>query len=185
MADIRRYPGARHLRGAPTTHIRHTRRGRLVHDGVGQSFWYRPLAAVLSQVPVDDRELPLIFHGRTVEFQEITVQATVAFRIVDPAVAAARIDFSIDPDRGRWRAEPLEQLAGLITETAQQYAVDLLARMTLTRALVEGVAEVRSRIAEGLASDPRLTDTGISVIGVRVVAIRPVPEMEKALHAGP
>ena len=51
----------------------------------------------------------------------------MTYRVVDPALAAQRIDFSIDPDTGRWRATPLEQLAGLLTETAQQHALDLLA----------------------------------------------------------
>ena len=35
MADIDRRFGFRHLRGAPTVHIRHYRRGKLAHDGVG------------------------------------------------------------------------------------------------------------------------------------------------------
>ena len=58
----------RHLRGAPTSYVRHTVRGKVRHEGIGQSFWYRPLTAVLSEVPVDDRELPLLFHARTADF---------------------------------------------------------------------------------------------------------------------
>jgi hypothetical protein len=69
MADIQHYPIARHIRGAPTLHIRHDRRGKLVHDGTGLSFWFRPLTAVLSEIPVDDRELPLLFHARTSDFR--------------------------------------------------------------------------------------------------------------------
>ena len=73
MADITRFPLARHLRGAPTQHVRHLRQGKLVHDGTGLSFFFRPLTAVLSEVPVDDRELPLLFHARTADFQDLTV----------------------------------------------------------------------------------------------------------------
>jgi regulator of protease activity HflC (stomatin/prohibitin superfamily) len=119
MADITRYPMLRHLRSAPTAHIRHLRRGKVVHDGPGLAFWFRPLTAALSEVPLDDRELPLLFHARTADFQDITVQATVTFRIVDPTLAAQRIDFAVDPDTGRWRATPLEQVAGLLTESAR------------------------------------------------------------------
>src|SRR3954465_9511421 len=134
MADIDRRFGFRHLRGAPTVHTRHYRRGKLAHDGVGLSFWYRPLTAVVSEVPVDDRELPLLFHARTADFQDVTVQATLTYRVADPALAATRIDFSLDPDRGTWRGTPLDQVAGLLTETAQQHALDLLARTQLTDA---------------------------------------------------
>jgi len=68
MADITRVAGLRHLRGSPTAHIRHLRHGRVVHEGISLSFWFRPLNAVLSEIPVDDRELPLLFHARTADF---------------------------------------------------------------------------------------------------------------------
>src|ERR671914_2120213 len=95
MADITRYPFLRHLRGSTTTHVEHLRNGRTLHAGTGVSFWFRPLSAVLSEVPMDDRELPLLFHALTSDFQDVTVQATVTFRMADPAIAVSRIDFSI------------------------------------------------------------------------------------------
>ncbi|MDX3645193.1 SPFH domain-containing protein [Streptomyces sp. MB09-02B] len=182
MADITRRLGWRHLRGAPTAHIRHHRSGRLAHDGPGLSFWYRSLSAALSEIPVDDRELAMTFHARTSDFQDVAVQATVTYRVSDPATAAARLDFSIDPDTGVWRGAPLEQLSTLLTETAQQHALDVLARTTLASALVDGVAAVRERVASGLAAEPRLPATGIEIVAVRVVALRPEPEVERALR---
>jgi regulator of protease activity HflC (stomatin/prohibitin superfamily) len=162
--------------------VRHLRRGRLAHEGTGQSFWFRPLTAVLSEVPVDDRDLPLLFHARTADYQDVVVQATVTFRVTDPGLAASRIDFSIHPDTGAWRVTPLEQVAGMLTESAQQHALELLARTSLTDALASGVGAVRERVAAGLGDDVRLTETGLAVLAVRVVAIRPEPEMERALQ---
>ena len=182
MADIARYPFLRHLRGAPTVHVRHQRGATVVHDGTGLSFWFSPRTAVLSEVPVDDRELPLVFHARTADFQDVTVQLSLTYRVVDPALAASRVDFSVDPDTGAWRGTPLAQLAGLLTESAQQRALDLLAGQTLAQALVRGVGEVRAATADGLADDPRLARTGLAVLDVRVVAVRPQPEVEKALQ---
>ena len=182
MADITRFLFVRHLRANPTAHVLHVRKGRLAHDGAGQAFWFRPLTAALSEVPVDDREQPLLFHARTVDFQDVTVQATITYRVVDPATAAARIDFGIDPDAGTWRATPLEQLGGLLTELAQQHALDLLAQLTLTQALATGMTAVRERMAMGLAGDPRITDTGLGIVDVRVVAVRAEPEIERGLQ---
>ncbi|WP_199439367.1 SPFH domain-containing protein [Umezawaea beigongshangensis] len=182
MADIGGYPGLRHLRGAPTVHVRHVRGGRVVHDGTGLSFWFRPRTAVLSEIPVDDRELPMLFHARTADFQDVTVQMTVTHRVTDPGVAAQRLDFSIDPDRGTWRGDPLSQVAGLLTESTQQHALEVLARSTLSAALVDGVGAVRDAVTSGLRGDARLAETGLAVVDVRVVAIRPEPDVEKALR---
>ena len=181
MADIHPYPFLRHLRGAATSYIRHTLNGRVLHEGVAQSFWFRPLSAVLSEVPVDDRELPLIFHARTADYQDVVVQATVTYRIAEPPRAAERIDFGVDPGSGQWRSTPLEQLASLLTELAQQHALELLARLQLAEALVDAPARLRERIESGLTSDERLAAIGIAVVAVRVGPIRPETDLEKAL----
>ncbi|MER5640578.1 SPFH domain-containing protein [Kitasatospora sp. NPDC002227] len=182
MADITARLGFRHLRAVPTSHIRHLNRGEVAHEGTGLAFWFRPLTAALSEVPVDDRELAMLFHSRTSDFQDVTVQATLTYRITDPALAATRVDFGIDPDTGAWRAAPLDQLATLLTETAQQHALGLLARTSLADALAEGVSAVRERMAGGLAGEARIAETGVAVIAVRVVALRPEPEVERALR---
>ena len=182
MADITRAPFLRHLRGTPTSYVIHLRNGKAAHSGTGRSFWFRPLAAAISEIPIDDRELPLLFHARTADFQDVTVQATVGYRFTDPELVAQRLDFGIDPDHGSWRAAPLDQVAVLLTELAQQYAIDLLAQLPLTAALSSGLTAVRARVGEGLTADERLAETGIGVIGVRVVAIRPEPDLERALQ---
>jgi regulator of protease activity HflC (stomatin/prohibitin superfamily) len=181
MADIHPYPFLRHLRGAPTTYVRHTQNGRLVHEGVGQSFWFRPLSAVLSEAPVDDRELPLLFHARTSDYQDVVVQGTVTYRIAVPARAVERLDFGTDPRTGRWQATPLEQLASLLTELAQQHALELLAQTPLADALVDAPPRLRERIETGLATDDRLQEIGLTIVAVRVGSVRPEAEVERAL----
>jgi regulator of protease activity HflC (stomatin/prohibitin superfamily) len=182
MADIRNFFFVRHLRGSPTTHVLYQRKGTVVRQGTGQSFWFRPLAAVLSEVPVDDRELPLLFHARTVDFQDVSVQATLTFRFTEPALVASRMDFSIDPDTGRLRATLLDHAAQLLTELAQQHAMDLIAARELTATLANGLADIRERMRAGLAADQRLPETGIVIVDVRVVAIRPEADLERALQ---
>jgi regulator of protease activity HflC (stomatin/prohibitin superfamily) len=181
MADISRRFFLRHLRSTPTHWVRHHVKGRAKREGVGLAFWYRPLTAVLSEVPVDDRELPLLFHARSSDYSDVTVQATVTYRVADPAVAASRLDFSIDPYSGAARARPLDQIATLLAELAQQPALDLLARAPLAEALTS-VAPVREAVASALSEQPRLADVGVTVVSARVVAIRPEPELERALQ---
>ncbi|RAS69166.1 SPFH domain/Band 7 family protein [Lentzea atacamensis] len=178
MADISTYPGLRHLRGAPTVHIRHIRKGRVVHEGTGLSFWFRPRTAVLSEVPVDDRELPMLFHARTQDYQDVTVQLTITYRCTDPGTATARIDFSIDPDTGTWRQDPLSQIANTLTESTQQHALKILATLDLETAIRTGVEKVKQSVSTGLTA----AHIGMEIIDVRVVAIRPDADMEKALQ---
>jgi regulator of protease activity HflC (stomatin/prohibitin superfamily) len=182
VATITKRPFISHFRGGPTDHVVHVKRGKTAHAGTGQSFWFRPLAAVLSEIPVDDRELPLLFRGRTSDFQEISVQASVTYRFSDPDRAARRLDFALDPVTGVWRGTPLDQVATLLTELAQQHALALLASMDLGAALTDATAAVRSRLSETLTGNDLLSDTGIGIIDVRVLAVRPDAEVERALR---
>jgi regulator of protease activity HflC (stomatin/prohibitin superfamily) len=182
MADITRRFFLRHLRSTPTSWVRHMAKGSMKREGVGLSFWYRPLTAVLSEVPVDDRELPLLFHARTSDFTDVTVQATVTYRIAAPQTASSRLDFSIHPYSGAARSRPLDQIATLLAELAQQPALDLLARLPLAEALTAGISPVREAVSAALAEDTRLSDLGVTVVSARVVAIRPEPELERALQ---
>ncbi|WP_439661528.1 SPFH domain-containing protein [Lentzea sp. HUAS TT2] len=178
MADISRYPGLRHLRGTPTVHIRHVKSGKVIHEGTGLSFWFRPRTAVLSEVPVDDRELPMLFHATTHDYQDVTVQLTVTYRCTAPETTTNRIDFSIDPDTGTWRQDPLSQIANTLTESTQQHALKVLGTLTLDTAIRTGVERVKQEVAENLTA----AHLGLEIIDVRVVAIRPDADMEKALQ---
>src|SRR6476659_10162094 len=90
MAEIATYPFVRHLRAEPTAHVLHYRRGALARDGAGLAFWFRPIHTAVAEVPIDDRELPFLFHVRSADFQELTVQGVITFRIADPPRTARR-----------------------------------------------------------------------------------------------
>jgi regulator of protease activity HflC (stomatin/prohibitin superfamily) len=182
MAEIQRYPIVRHLRAEPSFHILRFRRGKLVASGRGLAFWFRPLNTSVAEIPMDDRELPFLFHGRAKDFQDTTVQGVVTFRVVDAERAAARVDFALDLGTGATLKQPLEKLAGLLTELAQQFALGYLAQTDLRHALAEGVAEIRERIWQGLREDAALEAMGLEVVAVRVGAVKPVAEVEKALQ---
>lgn len=182
MADITKRGPIHHLRAEPTSYVRHLSHGEVIHEGSGLAFWFRPLTAAISEIPIDERELPLVFHARTMDFQDVVVQATITYRVTNPGVAAQRIDFSIDPDVGLWRGTPLEQIAGMLTELAQQYGLRVLAGTSLTDALVQGLPVVREAIDDGLRSDDRLVEIGLEVVGVRVMALLPEAELERALQ---
>lgn len=182
MAEIRTYPFVRHLRSEPTVETLHYRRGRLVRSGRGLAFWFRPLSSAVAEVPLDDRELDFRFEGRSADFQRVAVQGVVVFHVADPQLLAERLDFAIDLGSGAWLRAPIERLQSMIGQLAQQVVWDYLSRTELRTLLVEGVDETRRRLGEALADEPQLTELGIVIVAVRVAALRPAAETEKALE---
>lgn len=182
MAEIKRFTIMRHLRSEPSQQILRFRRGRLIRNGRGLAFWFHPLSASIAEVPADDRELPFLFHGRSRDFQDAVVQGVIAYRVTDAEKLADRVDFTLDLDSGAHRHKPLEKLAGLLTELSQQFALDYLVHTDLSVILEDGVEAIRSRIEDGLRDDAGLRDMGLAIVSIRVGAIKPETEVERALQ---
>ncbi|MBL8952408.1 MAG: band 7 protein [Myxococcaceae bacterium] len=182
MATISSLLFARHLRAEPTSHVLFWKDGALKREGRGLAFWFLPLGTSLAEVPLDDREITFCFRARSRDFQDVTVNGVIGYRITDPALLARHIDFSIDPASGGWNEEPLDRLAGLVTSLAQQLASTAIAKKPLTALLDEGVGAMRDAIHEGLTTDRAFSSIGVEIGSTRVSSIAPTPEMEQALQ---
>lgn len=183
MAQITRYGFLRHLRADASAWVLHYQRGELRAAGRGAAFWFLPHAASVAEVPADDQEMPILFHGRSADFQDVAVQGVVTYRVVDPRRLAERVDFTIDLRIGVHLGQPLERLQLLLSQLAEQHAWTLVARAPVREILAEGPERIRQRIEAGFAADTPLADMGLAVVSVRVGAVRPSPDLEKALEA--
>lgn len=182
MTTIRRYPLVSHAASNATRVLIEGRAGQLVNRGAGASFWFRPLTTVLSEVPVEDLEFGHIFRVTTADRQEVSVQTALTVRIVDPELAARRLDFAVDLATGEWSGRPVQTLQNRVAETAQQFAAAVVATTSLAVLLDEGLAVVREAIETGLAHEAQLRTAGVEVVGVRVVGVRPDEDLEQALQ---
>ncbi|MET4004720.1 regulator of protease activity HflC (stomatin/prohibitin superfamily) [Arthrobacter sp. UYCu511] len=181
MATIKRYPWLSHFLGSPTGYVIHLQKGTVRHEGVGQAFWFRPASSVLSEVPVDDQELPTLFHAITRDHQDVSVQANVTYRFSDPVSVASRLDFALQPG-GASTAAGREQVATIIGQLCQSHAIDQIAATTLAQSLERGVSELRTLLTGALQANARLQSTGIEILGVQVLAVRPESDVERALQ---
>ena len=182
MTDIATYPVIRHLRAEPTEHVLRYRKGSLINAGAGLAFWFRPSAAAIAAVPLDDQDLPFVFHARSADFQELTVQGVITYRVADPERIARRVDFTIDLRSGQWTETPLEQVNGLLVQMAQQYVIDELMTLELRAILATGVAPIRERITAGLSAEPTLGELGIEIAAVRVAGLAADNDVQRALQ---
>src|SRR6185436_16381669 len=102
--------------------------GKIVRRGQGLAFWFSPIGANVTEVPLDDRELPFLVQARSADFQEVAVQGVVTYRIKEPEVIALRIDLSLDTRTGAFTKDPFDKLAGILGQLAHQIVVADLTR---------------------------------------------------------
>ena len=183
MAKIKVVPFLRHVRSDSSRHVILFKRGIARRSGRGLAFWFSPLSSSVMEIPVDDREVPFLFHGRSRDFQDITTQGAITYRVVDPEKLAARVDFTIDTWQGEYVEQPLERLADVFLQLAQRIGAEYVNETPVRAALSVGQGEIRRRLEEELMSDEGLLAMGLEVVSVNVSAVAPRAELEKALQA--
>jgi len=182
MAEIRSYWFWRHLRAEPTNWIVFYKNGKKKRSERGAAFWFAPLGASLVEVPLDDRELPFLVQGSSADFQDVSVNGVVTFRVKDAELLASRLSFSIDTKTGRWTSEPLDKLAIVVRELAQELAGSFVARASLRVLLDQAVDVIRDHIQLGLVAAPSISSLGVEIVATRIASVKPTAEMEKALQ---
>jgi hypothetical protein len=173
--------GIRYFKAPPTTFVLQFRNGEIRREGVGLSFFYFAPSTTLVAVPVGSTDVPFIFNEITSDFQAVTVQGHLTYRVADPRKLAALLDYSVRPDGGHKSDDP-DKLPLRITYAAQNAVRAEVQGRALKAALSEADA-VAVRVQAALAGSPTLAALGVELLGFSILAIKPVPETAKALEA--
>src|SRR5258708_21198822 len=92
--------GLRYIKATPTSYLMQFRKGRVLRQGTGLSFFYFAPSSTLVSVPVGSTDVPFIFNEVTADFQAVTVQGHLTFRVVDPRKLAELLDYSLSATGG-------------------------------------------------------------------------------------
>lgn len=173
--------GYRFIKAQPTQYVIQYRGGRPRREGAGLSFFYFAPTSSLVLVPTASSNEPFIFQEVTQDFQEITIQGQVTYRIADPKRTAMLLNFALDT-RGRYVSEDPEKLKQRLIDQVQVAMRAELRRLTLQQAVSQGEALV-ARITPVLSQHPTVEALGLELLGLSVLAIKPTPETARALEA--
>src|SRR4051794_15192216 len=98
--------GVRYFKASPTTFVLQYVNGRIRRQGVGLSFFYFAPRSTLVAVPVGSTDVPFIFNETTADFQAVTVQGHLTYRVSDPRRLAELLDYSVKPGGGYHSDDP-------------------------------------------------------------------------------
>jgi hypothetical protein len=173
--------GIRYFKAPPTTYVLQYVSGQVKREGTGLSFFYFAPHTTVVAVPVGSTDVPFIFNETTADFQAVTVQGHLTYRVADPQRLAALLDFSVRPN-GKHVSEDPEKLSQRIAYAAQTALRAEVQVRPLRLTLVEADA-IAARVQAALLSSEALAALGVELLGFAILAIKPVPETAKALEA--
>jgi len=171
-----------YYKGEPNTYVLRHRNGQLVQHGVGINFYYLPLTTSISTVPLASQESQFIFNETTVNFQEVSIQGSLTYRLSDPIELAKRLDFTVHPKTHAHKSEDPLQLVQRVVNSVQAHTRSEVSQRSLEQALSE-VKDLASVVFEKVANATELKSLGIVLEGLHFTAVKATPEMQKALEA--
>lgn len=175
--------GMEFIKVDPTVYLLQYRKGRLVRQGTGLSFFYFAPLTSLVAVPVASTDLPFIFKEVTSDYQEVTVQGQVVYRVADPARLAQMLNFTVDAKKQRYVSDDPVKFPGRIINQVQVLIRAELQGLSL-REVLKASDVLVGRVKEALGLAKVLTALGIEVLDLSIIAIKPTPESARALEAG-
>ena len=174
--------GVRFIKSQPTTHLMQFRRGRLVREGAGLSFLYYAPTSTVVAVPVASQDAGFMLELVTGDFQGVTVQGQVTYRVSEPQRTAALMDFSLQPDGRGYASDDPQRLQDRLVMQVKVIVQQAVQALELKQALKASAAIARAA-QQQLAANPEVRALGLEVLGVSIVAIKPTPDIARALEA--
>jgi len=173
--------GFGYLKATPTTFVQHYSGGTIRKQGIGLSFFYYVPFGQIVLVPLAATDSPFVFNETTSDFQEVSIQGQITYRVVDAPKLATLLDFSVKPS-GQYQTDDPGKLAERITNAAQILARGYTQKRTL-RELLRDSEGIVSVVREGLKGSQVIGELGVEVTEFHLVGIKATPEMAKALQA--
>src|SRR5215212_6770278 len=109
--------GVRYFKAPPTTYVIQYVGGRVKREGPGLSFYYFGPWTTLVAVPAGSTDVPFIFSEITSDFQTVTVQGHLTYRVSNATQLAALLDYSLKAD-GEYASDDPQKLPARVTNAA-------------------------------------------------------------------
>ncbi len=173
--------GVHFLQSSPTTYVMRYKNGQLVDFGLGLTLFYFGPGSTIVRINQASQDIPFVFEQQTLDFQDVTIQGNLTYRVVAPERLAEQLDFSVD-SRGRYLTDDPNSL--------QERLVRLIQSQTHTFTRDQSLGEMLSAsnlLAEHLLHEATVLSTasalGLQVESIVILSIRAEPEMASAMQA--
>jgi regulator of protease activity HflC (stomatin/prohibitin superfamily) len=174
--------GIRFIKVQPTTYLLQYRKGSLKRQGQGLAFFYFAPTTSLVAVPLESVDVPFIFNQVTADFQEISIQGQVTYRVIDAKQLSQLLNFTLDHTGRNYISTDPEKLPQRIINLIQVLMQSELAHLSLRETLTSAENLVQ-KILEGLAHSKEISSLGLEILGLSILSIKPNPETARALEA--
>ena len=172
--------GFKHIKFDAMTYVLHFKNGNISKEGRGLSFFYFSPNSSIVAIPMGSNDLPFIFSESTNDYQTVTIQGQISYKITNPKTLSDVLDFTVQ-DNGQYKKNDIEKLNQRLINEAQTATSSFIHGIRLKDA-IRSAKTIEESIIEGLKDSTAINMLGIEILGANILAISATPEMSRALE---
>lgn len=130
-----------------------------IKKGRGLSFFYFSPNSSIVAIPMGSIDLPFIFSESTNDYQTVTIQGQISYKITDPKTLSDVLDFTVQ-DTGQYKKNDIEKLNQRLINEAQTATSSFIHGIKLKDA-IRSAKTIETSIIEGLKNA-----TAINMLGI-------------------
>lgn len=174
--------GYRFIKFQPSEYVLKYKNGKIVKEGAGIAFYYFAPTTSIVSVPVGSLDTPFIFEEVTSDFQMVTVQGQITFRVVDQKKIASLLNYTLNMKGKGYISDDPHKLPQRVINI-----VRVLTKKTLEGLHLKDAIKSSEILAQGILAKIRENEEinllGIEILGLSILAILPNKETSRALEA--
>lgn len=172
--------GIKHIKFDAMTYVLHFKNGNIKKEGRGLSFFYFSPNSSIVAIPMGSNDLPFIFSESTNDYQTVTIQGQISYKITNPKTLSDVLDFTVE-DNGQYKKNDIEKLNQRLINEAQTATSSFIHSIKLKDS-IRSAKTIEESIIEGLKKSSAINMLGIEILGANILAISATPEMSRALE---
>jgi len=174
--------GINFIKFMPSDYILKYKNGEIMREGAGLSFFYYVPTTSAVVLPVASTEAPFIFEEVTGDFQTVTIQGQLTYRIVDYKKIAQILNFAVDMKTKKYISADPQKLAQRIINVAKVLTKKHIEKMAVQEA-IRASEMLAQNIGKEIKEFEEIKKFGVEVMGLSILSVLPTKETARALEA--
>jgi regulator of protease activity HflC (stomatin/prohibitin superfamily) len=170
------------FKAQPTEFVRKVAGGRVKREGQALSFYYLKRRTSIVVVPVSSADAAFVFNEQTGNYQAVTIQGQLTYRIVEPRRTIEMLNYVVDPKRRAHVSQDPERLEQRIVVAVQMETRRQVEGKSLEEVL-GNAASISAEVQEEVGYRALLAPLGVELLSLNFTSVSPNPEVGKALEA--
>ena len=166
----------------PSEYVIRYKKGKVVQQGVGLSFFYLERSTSACVIPVSNRDADFIFEVLTKDYQTVSVQGQITYAIEDYEAISSAMDFTVDLKYKSYNDDPMPKISKRIVNIVEVLVKDAIGQYNLTEA-INSTQELVGSIFKRLKDETEIKSLGLGIVGFSILKISANADTTRALEA--